>query len=206
VACDYAEMEKAREFLPFLRSLTASAGALLVFDEIVTGFRVALGGASEYFGVVPDMAAVGKGMANGMPISAYVGRADLLDSAPVLGISSTFGGDALSLAAARATLRFYREHGVIEHLWATSRTLWSGAQDIIGRAGLPGTIRGLPVCPWIGFDTPVEREAFFRACYRHGLSLYDVSYVTWSHRDADVQESLARLADAMADLERGAGP
>ena len=181
VACDYAGMEKAREFLPFLRELTRRHGALLVFDEIVTGFRLALGGAQEYFGVKPDMAVVGKGMANGMPLSAYVGRADLVESAPGLGISSTFGGEALSLAAARAVLGFYREKGVISHLWETGTALWSGVRALIAEKGIAVRIDGFPVCPWLGFASDELRSAFFRACYRNGLSLYDVSYVAWSH-------------------------
>ena len=203
VACDYAEIDKARQFLPFLRDLTSKAGSILVFDEIVTGFRLALGGAQEYFGVMPDLAAVGKGIANGMPLSAYAGRADLMDSAPNLGISSTFGGEALSLAAAKAVLRFYREKGVINHLWKTGSALWPRVQELLDRKRIPGRIRGFPVCPWIGFDTPEQREAFFRACYRNGLSLYDVSYVTWSHGDADIAETMARFEKATSELAKG---
>lgn len=199
-ACDYADMEKGGRFLPFLRGLTARHGTILVFDEIVTGFRLALGGAQEYFRTVPDMAVVGKGMANGMPLSAYVGRADLMDSAPSLGISSTFGGEALSLAAAAAVLRFYREKGVIAHLWKTGGELWAKAQEILDAQGVPVRIRGLPVCPSLVFDSRENRDAFFRACYANGLSLYDVPYVNWSHRPADVAETLERLKSAAAGM------
>jgi len=183
-----------------VRELTRASGSLFVLDEIVTGFRLALGGAQEHFGVTPDLAVVGKGMANGMPISAYVGRADLLDAAPSIGISSTFGGEVLSLAAARATIRFYREHGVIDHLWKTGATLWPRVQQLLDARGIPGRIRGVPVCPYLGFDDQKVREAFFRACYRNGLSLYDISYVTWSHRQDDVEEALERFARAVAEL------
>ena len=151
VACDYTGMEKARDFLPFLRALTLRHGSLLVLDEIVTGFRLALGGAQEYFGVLPDLAAVGKAMANGMPLSAYVGRADLVESAPGLGISSTFGGEALSLAAARAVLGFYREKGVIAHLWKTGTELWSRVRALIAEQGIGARIEGFPRLPLAGF-------------------------------------------------------
>lgn len=201
VACDYAEMEKAAAFLPLVRELTRASGSVLVLDEIVTGFRLALGGAQERFGVVPDMTVVGKGMANGMPISAYVGRADLMDAAPGLGISSTFGGETLSLAAARATIRFYRDKDVIAHLWKTGQVLWPRLQKLMDARGIACRIRGLPVCPSISFAAPAQREAFFRACYRNGISLYDVPYVTWSHRAADVEEALERFAKAMGELQ-----
>jgi glutamate-1-semialdehyde 2,1-aminomutase len=200
IACDYAQMEKGKRFLPFLRDLTRRHGSLLIMDEIVTGFRLALGGAQEYFDVLPDMAAVGKGVANGMPLSAYVGRADLMESAPGLGISSTFGGEALSLAAAKATIAFYRKHGVIEHLWKAGTQMWSGVQKLLDARGIPGRIQGVPVCPWLGFDDAARREAFFRSCYRNGLSLYDVSYVTWSHREADLAEAQERFRRAIAVL------
>jgi glutamate-1-semialdehyde 2,1-aminomutase len=200
VACDYAEMDKAATFLPFLRDLTRKEGSLLVFDEIVTGFRLALGGAQERFKVTPDLAAVGKGVANGMPLSAYVGRADLMESSATLGISSTFGGEALALAAAKATLRFYREHDVISHLWKAGTDLWPRVQGMLDAHKIPGTITGAPVCPQLGFDTDARREAFFRAAYRNGLSLYDVSYVTWSHREADIRETLERFQRVVKEL------
>jgi glutamate-1-semialdehyde 2,1-aminomutase len=200
VACDYAEMDKAATFLPFLRDLTRKEGSLLVFDEIVTGFRLALGGAQERFKVTPDLAAVGKGVANGIPLSAYVGRADLMESSATLGISSTFGGDALALAAAKATIRFYREHDVIAHLWKAGTDLWPRVQGLLDESKVPGTVKGAPVCPQLGFDTNEHREAFFRAAYRNGLSLYDVSYVTWSHREADIRETLDRFKRVVKEI------
>src|SRR2546428_5071730 len=102
-------------FLQQVRELTKSEGALLVFDEIVTGFRFGLGGAQEYFGVTPDLACFGKGMANGLPISAIVGRADVMKLFEEVFFSFTFGGEALSLAASVATIREMRENNVVEH-------------------------------------------------------------------------------------------
>ena len=99
IASNYSEMEKGKKFLPALRKLTKQYGILMVMDEIVTGFRLAIGGAHQYFGFIPDLAVFGKGMANGMPITAFLGRKDLMDMAREVSVSSTFGGETLSLAA-----------------------------------------------------------------------------------------------------------
>jgi glutamate-1-semialdehyde 2,1-aminomutase len=200
VACDYAEMAMGREFLPALRELTTRHGALLVFDEIVTGFRLAMGGAQEYFGVKPDMAVFAKGFANGMPLSAYVGRAELIESAPTLGISSTFGGDALSLAAAKAVIGFYREHDVVAHLWSAGKRVWGGLAELARKRGVELSVKGLLACPSISLPTKGARDAFMTACYRNGVSLYDIPYVNYSHKDADLDEALERMGKALAEI------
>ena len=91
-------------YLQEVRRLTQESGTLLVFDEMLTGFRFAPGGAQEYFGVTPDLAAFGKALANGFPLSAVVGRADVLAEMPRIFFSGTYGGETLSLAAARVVL------------------------------------------------------------------------------------------------------
>ena len=199
VACNYSDMEKGREFLPALRKLTENYGALLIVDEIVTGFRLAIGGAQEYFDFVPDMAVFGKGMANGMPISAYVGKGDLIDSARGLGISTTFGGETLSLAAVKAAIAFYHDHAVVEHLWRTGERLWGEVRNRFETAGVPIRLGGLPVCPQFEGDGDVMRR-FFAACYHNGVSLYNVPYVNYSHKGQDVDETVARIETAMAEL------
>jgi len=104
-------------FLPQVRDLTRKEGAVLIFDEVVTGFRLALGGAQAYYGVVPDLACVGKAMGNGYPIAAVVGRRHIMELFDEIFFSFTFGGETLSLAAAKATLEELREKNVIAHLW-----------------------------------------------------------------------------------------
>ena len=200
VACDYAETEAGAEFLPSLRDLTAEDDVLMIMDEIVTGFRVALGGAQERFGVAPNMAAFGKNMANGMPISAYAGKGDLLDSCAELSISTTFGGETLSLAAARAAMGIYRRQGVIGHLWETGKILWGQAAELLASRGVRVEIRGVPVCPKLLFRSQDEHEAFFRACVEQGLFLYHVPYVNFSHKPKDVRETLRRLERVAGSL------
>lgn len=206
VAAGYADMAAGKTFYPGLRELTRRHGALLIYDEIVTGFRIALGGVQEYFGVTPDLAVFAKGVANGMPLSVFCGRRDLMslcDRGGKAVISSTYGGEALSLAAAQATLGVYRSQHVIEHLWRQGETMWQGLNRRFEARGVPLRLKGFwpcaQFCPQSG--APADLLArFFRAACRHGVTLYGVSYVNFSHQDADVAEALERLEQALNEL------
>ena len=103
-------------YLETVAELTRLHGALLIFDETITGFRYANGGAQEYFGVTPDLATFGKGLANGYPVSAVAGRRDLMQLMEEIFFSFTFGGETLSLAASAATLDKLRRENVTDHL------------------------------------------------------------------------------------------
>ncbi|NIA16473.1 MAG: aminotransferase class III-fold pyridoxal phosphate-dependent enzyme [Nitrospiraceae bacterium] len=192
IASAYADLDKGREFLPALRKLSEAHGALMVMDEIVMGFRLAIGGAHEYFDFMPDMAVFGKGMANGMPISAYLGRADLIDSARDLGISSTFGGETLSLAAAKAVAEFYENRRVITHLWETGRALWGAVNHLFESKGVAARFQGYGVCPQLVADGDWAIQ-FMCACYQQGVSFYHVSYVNYSHKPSDVEDTIVRV-------------
>src|SRR5262249_58669420 len=115
--------EPTRAQLAAIKDLTHRHGALLIFDEIITGFRVHLGGAQARYSVIPDLSAFGKSMGNGMPISAIVGRADLMAEMEHIFFSSTFGGEALSLAAALATVQKMRACNWIDALEQKCATL-----------------------------------------------------------------------------------
>ncbi|OGV36378.1 MAG: hypothetical protein A2020_02570 [Lentisphaerae bacterium GWF2_45_14] len=200
IASNYAEIEKGHEFFPFVRKLTEKYGALLIIDEIVTGFRLAMGGAHEYFDFMPDMAVFAKGFANGMPVSAYVGRGDLIDSAKGIGISSTFGGEALSLAAVKAVISFYKQNKVIEHLWETGGILWPQVDKLFKKYNISARIKGFNACPQIEFDKTELGSEFFRNSYLNGVSLYNVSYVNYSHKEKDIDETLQKLEKAIASI------
>lgn len=135
-------------YLDALKDLLHRHGALLVFDEIITGFRFARGGAQELFGTSPDLACFGKGMANGFPISATVGRADLMSEFEHVFVSGTFGGEAVSLAAAIATLKKLDREPVVEAIWEKGRWLADAAREAIAEAGLTDTISLAGFDPW----------------------------------------------------------
>jgi len=206
VAASYADMASGATFYPALRALADRHGALLVFDEIVTGFRVALAGVQEHFGVVPDLAVFAKGVANGMPLSVYCGRADVMrlcDRGGRTSISSTYGGECLSLAAAQAVIGVYRSQDVIGHLWRQGEAMWGGLERLLRAHGVPLTLKGLWPCPQFVALAGAPADLlprFMRAACRHGVTLYTVPYVNFSHRDADVAEALELLARAISDL------
>ncbi|WP_158301651.1 aspartate aminotransferase family protein [Paenibacillus mesophilus] len=202
IAADYGSMEAGHAFYPAVRALADKHGSLLIFDEIVTGFRIAIGGAQQYFGVTPDLAVFSKGIANGMPLSVYAGRKEVMSCcAPgKVVISSTFGGETLSLAAAKACMDTYRSHDVSGFLWKQGEAVWGALNRMFERKGIPAAIRGFWPCPTFGATDGKTGSAvlplFFRLAYKHGVSLYNVSYVNFSHRDEDVAEALARLERA----------
>ena len=203
VASDYRTPEAGATFYPFLREITSQHGAVLIYDEIVTGFRVALAGVQEYFGVVPDLAVFAKGMANGMPLSAYVGKAQIMDKLDEAIVSSTYGGETLSLAAAKACIAIYRQEGVVEHLHKMGGRLAAGLNGLFEKCGVPLRCAGYACCPEFAPDEGAEpdlADRFFRACYRKGVSFYTCAYPTFSHRQSDVDETLERVETALGEL------
>ncbi len=197
--------EPEGNFLGEVRDLTHRNGALLVFDEIITGFRLALGGAQEYFGVEPDLATVGKGMANGMPISAVVGRREFMKEFEEVFFSFTFGGETLSLAASLSTIEFIRRENVIEHLWRQGKKLRDGYNRIAEDAGMAEVTkcRGLPPVNYPIFNgsngfKPLEVKSFFQQeCIRRGVLFSGRHNLCFSHADEDIAFTLSVYEEAM---------
>jgi glutamate-1-semialdehyde aminotransferase len=192
----------------FLEGVKAAAhrhGALLIFDEIVSGFRWAVGGAQEHFGVVPDLATFGKGMANGLPLSAVVGRAELMREFEDIFVSSTFGGDTLALAACLATLDEYASRPVIDHLWRMGRRFQDGFRAAATRLGVPARSIGYPVHPKIVIDHPSPQaqrllmSLFLQETARRGVIFHFAGFnISYSHAEADVDQSLQACEEALS--------
>ncbi|TDC45134.1 aminotransferase class III-fold pyridoxal phosphate-dependent enzyme, partial [Jiangella ureilytica] len=134
------------EFLSGVRELTAAAGALLVFDEVITGFRLARGGAQEWFGVTPDLAVFGKAIAGGLPVAAIAGRAEVMDqiTAGTVGHAGTFNSNPVGMAAAVATLGRLQRDGdeLYPRLRATGQRLMNGLRSVAADAGVPMLVDG----------------------------------------------------------------
>jgi len=195
-------------FLQQVRELTQREGALLIFDEVVTGFRLALGGAQEYFGVTPDLACFGKAMANGYPIAAIVGRRDVMEQFDEVFFSFTFGGETLSLAAAKATITEMRGKNVIAHLWEQGQKLKDGYKVLAREFGVDRYTEciGLPPRTVITFkdetgaESLVLKSLFQQECLKRGVLFSGGQNMCYSHSDADIDYTLRVYRAAMEIL------
>ena len=133
--------EPEDNFLERVKEVTQAQGALLIFDEIITGFRLGLGGAQEKYSVTPDLTTVGKAMANGFPLSAVVGRADIMALFEKVFYSFTFGGELVSIAASLATINAMKERNTIKQIDSMGARLKEGYAQIVNRLGLQETTR-----------------------------------------------------------------
>ena len=198
-------------YLQEVRDLAHEHGALLIFDEIITGFRYALGGAQEYFGVVPDLAAFGKSMGNGMPISAVLGKAEYMRVMEEVFVSFTFGGEALSLAASIAVIDKMRREPVIETLWKTGKTLADGIGKLLRENGLEKEIvlGGLP--PWtiLNFnahgstDKDVIKTFFIRSMLEQGILMHTNHNVCYAHTEKDIRKVLDAYEKVLPLIREG---
>ena len=194
-----------REVVVGRRELCDRYGVLLVYDEIVTGSRMAPGGAQEYYGVTPDLACFAKGMANGMPIAAVCGRRDVMQLAADLLISITYGGEALSLAAVVASLKEYREKPVHETMWRQGGKLTAGFNALGEKHGVPFAAHGPEVMSAQSFgydDTALNADCWtllLQEMARRGVLIRrgGLLFITYSHDDAAVEKTLAALDEAL---------
>lgn len=191
-----------RDFVHRMHALAATHGALLIFDEVLTGFRLARGGAREYFGVIPDLSTYAKAIANGYPLAAYGGRGEVMDKLYDVTLTSTYAGETLSLAAAAATLRIIFEEPVIEHVWAMGERLRDGFHQAARSRGLSFRAFGLPPAVQFRFDTDAHRneemrQTFFRELYRRGIFAARPFLLSYAHREQDVDETVEAMAGAL---------
>ena len=200
-------------FLEGLRQVTAERGVLLVYDEVVTGFRLAYGGAQEYFGVVPDLAAYGKAVACGFPLSAVAGRADVMELADparkgepeYVYISGTLSGNPVCAAAALATLEELSRPGVYDGLRETGERYRMELAALFDEHGIPARVQGIgpffqvfftqnPVTDYRG-QTQADRkrfESFVRKMFARGvfMSRRAKNYLSTAHGEPDLGEFL----------------
>ncbi|MFZ7133085.1 MAG: aminotransferase class III-fold pyridoxal phosphate-dependent enzyme [Eubacteriales bacterium] len=140
-------------YLQELKELSEKNGAILVFDEVVSGFRYALGGASELYDVKPDLVTFGKGMGNGLPISAVAGKADILKLIEQgVFISTTFGGEALSLAGALKTISILEEKNSYQHIWELGEIMLVGLKNLVNKYALETVISVTGLAPHGGIS------------------------------------------------------
>jgi glutamate-1-semialdehyde aminotransferase len=196
--------EPAREWLEVLRAECTRAGAVLVFDEVKTAFRLAVGGAAERYGVQPDLMCLGKALANGFPLAALGGRRPLMDAITRTWVSSTLATESVSLAAALATLRVYRAEHVCEHLHRIGTRLLHGLHRL--QHAHPDVITGVggvaEMC-FLHYVSDDISQQVARGCARRGVLFKRTAYnfVSLAHDEATVDRTLGILEETVASVQ-----
>jgi glutamate-1-semialdehyde 2,1-aminomutase len=203
-------------FFEKLEEICRREGAVLILDEMITGFRWHLNGAQKYYGITPDLATFGKGMANGFAVSALVGRREIMelggidhDRERVFLISTTHGAENHALAAARATLKICREEGVQDHMWAIGGSLIAGLNEAAKEAGLAEVFvaGGVPCSPWYSLTAPKPenslplRTLFLQEMAERGV-IANYLAPSWSHRQADVDRTVEAARGSLPVVSR----
>jgi glutamate-1-semialdehyde 2,1-aminomutase len=197
-------------FLQLVQQATHEAGALLIFDETITGFRFARGGAQELFGVTPDLSTFGKGMANGFPLSAVVGRRDVMMEMEEIFFSGTFGGELLSLAAAKVVLQRQLNEDLCTQLYRNGQDLSDQTERAIAENGLDKVLRISGHHSWRFLNwSPTEKYSvdeiktfFMQEAYKRGLLVLSTHNITLAHKPNLVSRTSQIYFDVFRELNR----
>jgi len=206
-SCSYSGTEMKREFrkacsacpqvefLNAVKDLAHQNGALLIFDEMISGFRFALGGAQEYFGVVPDLSTFGKGVTNGMPLGILAGKAEYMDEFDKVFLSSTYAPETLTLAAASANIDFYKENDVVEAIWEKGEYIEKGLSDVIKKHDIYKNVSlaGYSVRLMVnthgddGIQEPKLASLYQQEMFKNGILCFSgVLMLSYSHSKEDL--------------------
>jgi glutamate-1-semialdehyde 2,1-aminomutase len=218
VAGNMGVVPPAEGFLEGLRRLTSDNGALLIFDEVITGFRVAPGGAQSRFGITPDVTCLGKIIGGGLPVGAYGGRREIMELVAPLGPmyqAGTLSGNPLAVAAGVATLREIQRPGTYDRLEALTVRLIEGLTAVFNRKEVPGTINRVGSM-FTGFFTPgpvatlaqVEESdvashgRFFHRMLDGGVyfapSQFEAGFISLAHSEEDIDRTLEAAEAALS--------
>lgn len=216
IMCNTSAILPDEGYLESVRQVCDATGTILIFDEVITGFRVAAGGASARLGVTPDLAIFGKAIANGFPVACLAGRADLMDRFVSGGVmhGGTYNAQTVSMAATVVTLERLRQPGFYEMLEARGRRLMDGITQRLEAAGLTARVQGLPQIFHVAFgvDQPIrhyrdslaaDRSRYVRfttALLQRGVRALERGawFISAAHNDAIIDETLAQVGDALA--------
>jgi len=200
------------EYLRRVRELATAHGAVLVFDEMITGFRFANGGAQEFFDVTPDLTTLGKGLANGYPLSAVCGRRDIMMEMEEVFFSFTMGGETLSLAAALATLRKLAREPVIATMRSRGGRIMQGLRDLVAKYGASDFIRvsGDPTWSFVLLADGSTATSFelktllLQELFARGILSLGTHNMSYAHTEGDVDRLLAAYDEILPMLKDAA--
>ncbi len=207
------------EYLHSIRKITEEEGIVLIFDEIITGFRLGLGGAQEYYGITPDITTLGKIIGGGFPIAAYGGKKEIFELVSPLGKvyqASTFGGNPISTTAGLATLKTLSEdgNGIYEKLEDNGNKIRNGLNDIIGDKGVSAQVNGLSSMfqifftegEVIDYKTAKSSDIIKFMSYQKHLmsngvfippSQFETCFISTAHTDEDITKTLEAMKQAI---------
>lgn len=191
--------------LATLRKLCTQYGIILIFDEIITGFRWGLSGAQGHHNVMPDLACFGKAMGNGMPISALVGKREIMQRfAPPDNcfVSGTFFGETLSIAAALAVIEKMEREPVAKHIWDTGEELANKVWSLLAIYNLTDVIKlkGLPCLTRLEFSTPDIKALFIKEMARHGVLILASHNLSYAHKAPEVKRILKAYEETIKTI------
>lgn len=182
-------------FLQGVRDLCDKYKVILIFDEVVSGFRWSLGGAQEYFGVTPDLCCLGKAIANGMPLAAIAGKKEFMKELDHVFYSMTFGGECLSLVAAIETIKELKTKDY-NHIWKLGNMLDEGIKNAAKKYNLDINFAGsaprhnLSFNPEIYNDAQGMKDLFFQEMAKQGILFPNVVYISFAHTEEDIQKTI----------------
>jgi len=192
-------------YLQGVRELADKYKVVLIFDEIRTGFRAALGGAQQRYGVTPDLSTFGKAMANGYPISAVVGKAEFMNVCEKkVFISSTFFPNSLEMAAALKCLEILQRDKIIEQVWDKGTWFLQELNRVVATSKVPVSVSGIPPMPFLSFEKvdsfhKERREMFYTETIRRGLFIqpYHHWYISARHTQDDLDKAIQAITEAL---------
>lgn len=193
----------SKEWIERARKLCDQSGAVLIFDEIKTGFRLATGGYQQYAEIAPDLATFGKAMANGYPIAAVCGIAALMDAAEKTWISSTLASETGALAATGAVLAWHDQVDICATLWSTGKEMRRAVSDALTASGITGvTVDGIDPMWLLRFEDAAVETEFLRAAARNGVLFKRGAYnfAAMAHDDEAIREIEAGASAAFVEL------
>ena len=196
-------------FLEGVRELATKYGAVLIFDEVVTGFRWSLGGAQEYFGVTPDLCCLGKAIANGMPISVIAGKKKFMQELNHIFFSMTFGGECLSIAAAIATIQELKTKDY-NHIWRLGNLFEQGLKNGAAKYDLNINLVGSAPRHNLTFSEEYKdalgmKALFYQEMVKQGVLFSNVLYMQFSHTEEDILKTTSAADKAFRIVKENLG-
>lgn len=199
-------------FLEGVRDLATKHNAILIFDEIRSGFRVSIGGAQKHYGVTPDMALFGKAMANGYPIAAVSGRRDIMKplAEGKVFVSSTFFSNGLEMVASLKTIEILEREKVCDKIWERGEKFLKVLKEMVDASGANAHLSTFPPMPYITFNADDQgkykerRKIFHTEAIRRGLFMqpYHHSYICHRHTEEDLKEAARIIKESLAEAAK----